>query len=48
MLRRKRLSSSVSGDGTFSEDEYAALVAHEVERAQAAYAALLKRTRRYT
>lgn len=33
-LRRERLLGAINGNGTFSEQEYAELVAREVERAQ--------------
>jgi hypothetical protein len=43
ILRRRRLKRNISGNGSFSEDEYAELVAKEVERAKRAYARQLKK-----
>jgi hypothetical protein len=41
LLRRHRLRQNILGNGTFDEDEYAHLIATEVERAQRQHARLL-------
>lgn len=37
MMLRGRIRSSIHGDGTFDEDEYADLVVREVKRAKASH-----------
>lgn len=43
LLRRRRLRSNVTGNGSFCEDEYANLVACEVERAQKTIARMMEK-----
>jgi predicted transcriptional regulator len=43
LYRRRRLLNNITGDGTFSEEEYAELVAREVERAHKFCASMRER-----